>query len=56
MSKRESLMFIIDYPLKFLLDTTIPPTDEENYSHKLLTLWPVFGGIFIYFNFREIIN
>lgn len=49
-------MFIIDYPLKFMLETTIPPTDEENYSHKLLTLWPLFGGIFIYLNFKELID
>ncbi len=46
-------MFIIDYPLKFVLESTIPPPDEEHYDHKLLTLWPVFGGLFLWFSFKE---
>lgn len=32
---------------------TLPPSDEENYDHKKLALWPVFGGAFIYYNFKE---
>ena len=46
-----SLLYILDHPLKFILEITIPPSDEENYNHKLLILWPVFGGIFLYANF-----
>lgn len=46
-----SLLYILDYPLKFFLEITIPPSDEEHYDHKLLILWPVFGGIFLYVNF-----
>ena len=49
-------MFIIDYPIKFLLEATIPPSDEENYDHKLLILWPIFGGIFISWSFKETIE
>ena len=46
-----SLLYILDHPLKFILEITIPPSDEENYNHKLLILRPVFGGIFLYANF-----
>ncbi len=53
MGKRKTLLFILDYPLRFLLNITIPPSDEEEYDHKLLTLWPVFGGFFLYYNFWE---
>lgn len=34
---------------------TLPPSDEENYDHKLLTLWPVFGGLFIFWQLNGII-
>lgn len=49
-------MFIIDFPLKFLLDITCPPSDEEEYDHKLLTLWPLFGGMFLYYNFWDFLS
>jgi hypothetical protein len=50
-----SLLYILDYPLKFILEITTPPSDEENYDHKLLILWPVFGGIFLYANFWDLL-
>lgn len=50
-----SLLYILDYPLKFFMEITIPPADEESYDHKLLILWPVFGGIFLYANFWNLI-
>ena len=53
LSKRKTLLFIVDFPLRFILDATIPPSDEEEYDHKLLTVWPLFGGAFLYYNFWD---
>jgi hypothetical protein len=51
-----SLLYILDYPLKIILEITVPPSDEEHYDHKLLILWPVFGGIFLYINLWKFIK
>lgn len=48
-SKRQTILYIFDYPIQCITNMIIPPTNEENYKHQLLCIWPVFGGIFIFY-------
>ena len=37
---------VVDYPFNWLRKLTIPPVEEEEYSHKLTIAWPVLGILF----------
>lgn len=42
---------ILNKPLNTLVTLTVPPGDEEEYNHNHTMAWPIFGYIFLMYNF-----
>lgn len=40
----------IDFPFLWMRKLTIPPSNEEDYEHNYLIIWPILGIPFIVFN------
>jgi hypothetical protein len=42
-------MFIIDLPFDYMRKCTMPPCEEEHWSHKWAVIWPIPGLLFLIF-------
>jgi len=48
-SIQEKILFALDLPFDYLRKITMPPCEEEHWSHMWGVIWPVPGFFFIIF-------